>query len=381
MPSTFTVTETPADAETDRRLMTRALELASRGVGQVSPGPLVGCVITDARGEVVGEGHYIFEDVLHAETIALQQAGERARGGTAYVSLEPHAHQSRTAPCTDALIGAGIKRVVAPIEDLNRQVSGRGFAHLRESGLRVDVGLMAQEASEINEKYLHFMRTRLPFVHLKVALSLDGKIATRTGDSRWITGREARQRAHELRHEYDAIMVGAGTAHVDDPVLTDRSGSSRRRPLVRIVLDERLGLSSSSQLVKTVGEAPLIVFTATDADGSKIKKLSDSGVEVVESGTRDLMSILKQLARRSIQSVLIEGGATLAGSFVDAGLINKATFFVSPMIIGGGGAPGAIAGAGVDVLSHALRLRAVKTTERGEDLEITGYPQRIVEQE
>jgi diaminohydroxyphosphoribosylaminopyrimidine deaminase / 5-amino-6-(5-phosphoribosylamino)uracil reductase len=380
MPSTFTLTEATAGAETDRRLMARALELANRGVGQVSPGPLVGCVIVSATGDVVGEGHYIYSEVLHAETIALRQAGERARGGSAYVSLEPHAHQGRTAPCTDALIAAGIRRIVAPIEDLNPQVFGRGFAHLLASGLQVEVGLMAREASEVNEKYLHFMSTRLPFVHFKAAVSLDGKIATKTGDSRWITGREARHRAHELRHECDAIMVGVGTAVVDDPLLTDRSGLPRRRPLVRIVLDETLRLSPSSQLVKTAAEAPLLLFAGSDVESSKVKAFRDCGVDVVNSGSRDLVSILKNLARRSIQSVLIEGGPTLAGSFVDAGLINKASFFISPTIIGGNDAPGAVAGSGVDVVRHALRLRDVKTTQRGEDLEITGYPERTSEQ-
>jgi len=381
MTSTSTLTETSTWSETDRRLMARALELASRGTGQVSPGPLVGCVITNSIGEVVGEGHYIYEDVMHAETLALQQAGKRARGGTAYVSLEPHAHRSRTPPCTDALINAGITRVVAPIEDLNRQVSGRGFAHLREAGLQVEVGLMAREASEVNEKYLHFMRTRLPFVHLKAAMSLDGKIATKSGDSRWITGREARTRVHELRHEYDAIMVGAGTAEIDDPLLTDRSGLRRRRPLIRIVLDENLRLSQTSQLVRTAADSPLLVFTGEHAEASKAKTLRDLGVHVVTSGTRDLVSILKELAKRSVQGLLIEGGATLAGSFVDAGLINKATFFVAPLIIGGREAPGPVAGSGAEVVRLALRLRDVKTTERGEDLEITGYPEKFREQE
>jgi diaminohydroxyphosphoribosylaminopyrimidine deaminase/5-amino-6-(5-phosphoribosylamino)uracil reductase len=338
-------------------------------------------VITNSVGEVVGEGHYIYEDVMHAETLALQQAGKRARGGTAYVSLEPHAHRSRTPPCTDALINAGITRVVAPIEDLNRQVSGRGFAHLREAGLQVEVGLMAREASEVNEKYLHFMRTRLPFVHLKAAMSLDGKIATKSGDSRWITGREARTRVHELRHEYDAIMVGAGTAEIDDPLLTDRSGLRRRRPLIRIVLDENLRLLQTSRLVRTAADSPLLVFTGEHAEASKAKTLRDLGVDVVTSGTRDLVSILKELAKRSVQGLLIEGGATLAGSFVDAGLINKATFFVAPLIIGGREAPGPVAGSGAEVVRLALRLRDVKTTERGEDLEITGYPEKFREQE
>src|SRR5882762_108295 len=227
-------------SETDRLMMRRALDLAERGVGQVSPGPLVGCVTVDDAAQIVGEGFYLYGGLKHAETLALEQAGERARGGTAYVSLEPHAHFGRTPPCTDALIAAGIRRVVAPIEDPNPQVSGKGFEHLSSVGIEVRTGVLAAEAERLNEKYLHFIRTGRPFVHLKLAVSLDGKIATRTGDSRWIAGPEARARAHELRHDCDAIMVGAGTVVIDDPLLTDRSGNARRRPLVRVVLDDRL---------------------------------------------------------------------------------------------------------------------------------------------
>src|ERR1044072_2698052 len=190
--------------DTDRRMMARALELAAKGAGQVGPGPLVGCVVVSPAGEIVGEGYYIFEAIKHAETIAVGQAGEKGRGPTAYVSLEPHAHHGRTSPCTDALIAAGIKRVVAPIEDLNPKVSGKGFAHLRAASLLVETGLLADEAAEVNEAYLHYMSTGLPFVHLKLAVSLDGKIATKSGDSRWITGPEARARAHGLAQAYRA---------------------------------------------------------------------------------------------------------------------------------------------------------------------------------
>src|SRR5829696_7748214 len=264
---TTTVTESATVwTDADRRMMTRALELARKGVGQVSPGPLVGCVIVSASGEIAGEGFYIFEAIKHAETIALELAREKARGGTAYVSLEPHAHHGRTAPCTDALIAAGIKRVVAPIEDLNPKVSGKGFAHLRAAGVKVETGLMREEATQVNETYLHYMTTGLPFVHLKMAVSLDGKIATRTGDSRWITGPEARARAHELRHEYDAILVGAGTVMTDDPLLTDRSGLPRRRPLVRVILDEKIRVARTSQLATTATKAPVIIFCDGEAD-------------------------------------------------------------------------------------------------------------------
>jgi diaminohydroxyphosphoribosylaminopyrimidine deaminase/5-amino-6-(5-phosphoribosylamino)uracil reductase len=334
-------------------MMARALELAARGVGQVSPGPLVGCVIVGPAGEVIGEGFYVFEAIKHAETIALDQAGEKARGATAYVSLEPHAHHGRTAPCTDALIAAGIKRVVAPIEDLNPKVSGKGFAHLRAAGIQVETGLLREEASRENEAYLHYMSTGLPFVHLKLAVSLDGKIATRTGDARWITGPEARARAHELRHEYDAILVGAGTAMTDDPLLTDRSGLPRRRPLVRVVLANELRLPPESQLARTTSEAPLIVL-----------------------GNADLRAVLKELADRSLQSVVVEGGATVAGEFLEAGLVNKVTFFIAPKIIGGAAAPSAIGGAGIDRMSDALELERISIIQRGKDIEVTGYPRR-----
>src|SRR5215510_14670890 len=266
------VTATPVSVwtHTDRLMMSRALDLAARGAGQVSPGPLVGCVIVSPAGEIVGEGYYIFEAIKHAETIALDHAGEKARGATAYVSLEPHAHHGRTAPCADALIAAGIKRVVAPIEDLNPKVSGKGFAHLRAAGIQVDTGLMREEAARVNEAYLHYMTTGMPFVHLKLAVSLDGKIATRTKDSRWITGPESRERAHELRHGYDAILVGAGTVETDDPQLSDRSGLPRRRPLVRVVLDDEVRLSPDSQLALTASKAPVIVFGKKDANHADV---------------------------------------------------------------------------------------------------------------
>ena len=332
-------------------MMARALELSLKGVGLVSPGPLVGCVVVSASGEIVGEGFYVYEEVKHAETIALEQAGERARGGTAYVSLEPHAHRGRTPPCTDALLAAGIKRVVAPIEDLNPKVSGKGFAHLRAAGISVETGLLEHEAAQVNEAYLHYMSTGRPFVHLKLAVSLDGKIATRTRDSHWVTGPDSRARAHELRHQYDAILIGAGTAMTDDPLLTDRSGLPRRRPLVRVVLAN--ALSPDSQLATTASEAPVILF-----------------------GEADPGAVLKELGSRSIQSVLVEGGATVAGEFVDAGLVNKVTFFIAPKIVGGTDAPSAVGGEGVESMSDALELENVTVTQRGKDIEVTGYPRQ-----
>ena len=354
--------------------MQRALELAAQGVGLVSPGPLVGCVILNPQEQVVGEGFYVYEEVKHAETIALEQAGERAHGGTAYISLEPHAHHGRTAPCTDALIQAGMKRVVAPIEDPNPKVSGRGFEHLRAAGVEVCTGVGAKPAAQLNEAYFHFMRTGRPFVHLKLAVSLDGKIATRSGDSRWITGEAARARVHELRHQYDAIMVGGGTVRADNPVLTERTGRKRRRPLWRVVFDRRLSMSPESKLAQSTTEAPVLVFTGSEAESSSVSALQSRGVEVILQS--QLSGALEELGHRSIQSILVEGGATLAGLLLDAWLINKVTFFIAPMIIGDQEAPSAIAGAEVDKIAGAIQLTNVQVAQRGRDVEITGYPMK-----
>ncbi|HXH69463.1 MAG TPA: bifunctional diaminohydroxyphosphoribosylaminopyrimidine deaminase/5-amino-6-(5-phosphoribosylamino)uracil reductase RibD [Pyrinomonadaceae bacterium] len=362
-------------SEFDVKMTRRALELAACGIGQVSPSPLVGCAIVAENDEVVGEGCYVYENVTHAEVLALQQAGERAKGATAYVSLEPHAHHGRTMPCTDALINAGIKRVVCPIEDPNPLVSGKGFQVLRENGMDVVTGILKAEAERQNEKFIHWHKAKRPFVHLKTAISLDGHIATRTGDSRWISGEESRQKSHDLRHEYDAILIGANTATVDNPSLTDRSGKTRRRKLVRVVLDNSLRISPNSQLVLTAKETPTIIFTDNDNE-EKIKFLKDEGVKVIQiaEGGRNLFGVLQELGKRDLQSVLVEGGAEIAGAFYDAKLIDKISFFIAPIVIGGRDAPTAIGGQGAQVLASAMRLRDVEIVKHGEDLEICGYP-------
>ncbi|MGI8639868.1 MAG: bifunctional diaminohydroxyphosphoribosylaminopyrimidine deaminase/5-amino-6-(5-phosphoribosylamino)uracil reductase RibD [Pyrinomonadaceae bacterium] len=364
-------------SEFDIKMTRRALELASCGIGQVSPSPLVGCVIVAENGEVVGEGCYVFDKLTHAEVLALNQAGDKAKGATAYISLEPHAHHGRTPPCTDALLNAGIKRVVCPIEDPNPLVAGKGFEVLRQNGVEVITGILSEEAERQNEKYIHWHKTKRPFVHLKMATSLDGRIATRTGDSRWITGAESRRRVHELRREYDAILVGANTVVVDNPGLTDRSGKERRRKLVRVVLDNSLRISLNSQLVLTAKDIPTIVFTDQD-NNEKIKSLKDEGVEVVQiaEGGRNLFGVLRELGKRDLQSVLIEGGTQISGAFYDAKLIDKISFFIAPIVIGGRDAPTAIGGHGAQQLSSAMRLRDVEITHHGADLEITGYPLR-----
>ena len=356
-------------------MMRRALDLAAQGIGQVSPGPLVGTVIVDPSGQIIGEGFYLYDQIKHAETVALEEAGAKARGGTAYVSLEPHAHQGRTAPCTDALIKAGIKRVVAPIEDPNPQVSGRGFAYLRESGVEVCSGLLAEEAARLNEAYIHLMRTARPFVHLKMAVSLDGKVATAGGDSRWITGEAARARVHDLRHQYDAIMIGGRTARSDDPLLTDRSGKKRRRPLVRVVIEQYLRMSPESQLAQTTDAGPVLIFACGDADADELSALQSHGVEVIAQGSAlDLTSVLEELGKRSIQSVLVEGGPSLAALMLEAGLVDKVTFFIAPKIVGGQEAPSAIGGAGIEKIADALELEQLEVAQHGGDVEITGYP-------
>lgn len=352
-----------------------ALTLASEGVGLVSPNPLVGCVIVSTEGEIVGKGAYTYDGVTHAEVIALEQAGDRAKGGTAYVSLEPHDHHGKTAPCTEALINVGIARVVCPIEDPNPLVSGKGFERLRNAGIEVVTGILADEASRLNEKFICWHQKKRPLVHLKLAVSLDGRISLKQSVSTALSSEKALKRVHDLRHEHDAILVGGNTAFVDRPGLTDRSGKPRRRPLTRIILDNSLCLPLDSPLVRTSTETPTIVFTSSE-DFGKIGQLSDAGVSVVESesGGRDLAAVLEHLRTLDIQSVLVEGGTEIAGAFCDAKLVDKVTFLVAPIIIGGLDAPMAIGGNGARSIEEALSLRDVVITQHGPDIEITGYP-------
>ena len=338
----------------------------------MSPNPLVGCVIVDARGNVVGEGTYRYDNVTHAESIALEQAGERARGGTAYVSLEPHAHHGKTPPCSEALIKAGIARVVAPIDDPNPLVSGKGFTALREAGVEVVTGMLADEATKLNEKFICWHRNGRPFVHVKLAMSLDGRISLGRSMSTALSGTEALARVHQMRHEHDAILVGGNTAFVDAPSLTDRSGLDRRRPLLRVVLDNRLRIPLDSILVTTARETPTLVIS-NSADAEKISALRDLGVDVVTEDARDLTAVLAALRERELQSVLVEGGTEVAGAFRDAGLIDKLTLMMSPRIIGGHDAPFAFGGVGAKTIDEAAPLKDVTIERHGDDLEVTGY--------
>ncbi len=350
----------------------RALELAERGVGLVSPSPLVGCVIVSPDLEIVGEGTYEYDRVTHAEVIALTQAGARARGATAYVSLEPHSYHGRTAPCTSALIEAGIKRVVCPMRDPNPLVSGRGFDVLRSHGIEVVTGILREEARRLNEKFRVWHQARRPFIHLKLATSLDGRISLQKSVSTAISCPEATSRVHALRHEHDAILVGGNTVAVDDPSLTDRSGKRRRRPLVRVILDNRLRIRTESNLCRTAGEIPTIVVT-NSVDVEKLAAIRSCGVEIISQDSRDLEAVLGKLRDAGIQSVLVEGGTSVAGSFRDAGLVDKYTLMIAPILIGGD-APVAIGGIGPASIDEVTRLTDVCFTRHGTDLEITGYP-------
>jgi len=364
-------------ANTDLEFTARALSLAAEGVGLVSPNPLVGCVIVSPNGEMVGEGSYRRDRLVHAEVIALEKAGKSARGGTAYVSLEPHAHHGKTPPCTEALINAGITRVVCPIEDPNPLVSGRGFERLRAAGITVETGLLAEAASRINEKFICWHNEGRPFVHLKLAMSLDGRISLNQSVSTRLSGAEASARVQTLRHEHDAILIGANTAVVDNPSLTDRSGLPRLRPLARVVLDNRLRIPNDSFLVNSANEFPTLVFT-NSIDPEAADRLSGTGAEVVPiaGGTGQLERVLDELGRREIQSVLVEGGSAVAGAFLDAGLVDKVTLIYAPLIIGGSNAPMAFGGKGPGEIADALRLTNITVTPLGEDIEITGYPLR-----
>jgi diaminohydroxyphosphoribosylaminopyrimidine deaminase/5-amino-6-(5-phosphoribosylamino)uracil reductase len=361
--------------EFDLIMMRRTLELAARGVGLVSPNPLVGCIIVSDEGEVVGEGTYLFDNVTHAEAIALEQAGESARGGTAYISLEPHHHHGKTPPCTEALLNAGISRVVCPIEDPNPLVSGTGFEALRQAGVEVVTGVLAEEASRLNEKFICWHTGQRPFVHLKMAMSLDGRISFSSDQPTILTGASASLHVHQLRHEYDAILIGSNTAAIDDPKLTDRSGMPRRRPLTRVVLDNRLRITPDSNLAKTAREWPTLIFTNC-RDNAGCDALREAGADVIysEMGARDLTSVLAELKKRDLQSVLVEGGSEIAGSFCDERLVDKFTFISAPVIIGGREAPNAIGGAGVNTFAEAPRLTDIVVERFGDDVAITGYP-------
>lgn len=329
---------TTPDGDQDRRMMRRAIALARRGEGRVEPNPMVGCVIV-RRGQVIGEGYHRRFGAPHAEVEALRAVNTSPRGATVYVSLEPCCHQGKTPPCSRALIEAGVARVVAAIRDPNRTVRGRGLRALRRAGVRVDTGVEAAEAAALIAPFATRIRLDRPYVIGKWAQSLDGKLAGARGESKWISCETSRRRVHRLRARVDAVLVGSGTVLSDDPALTARNVPLRRRAL-RVVLDGRLRIPLRCQLVDTTAKHPVLVFTlAAAARSTKASRLRKAGVEVVACGTRNgrlsLAACLSALASRDVTNLLVEGGAALLTSFLDAELLDEAYVFTAPILIGG----------------------------------------------
>jgi diaminohydroxyphosphoribosylaminopyrimidine deaminase/5-amino-6-(5-phosphoribosylamino)uracil reductase len=354
----------------DHAYMRRALELAARATGRTRPNPVVGCVLVQGD-EVVGVGWHERAGGPHAEVAALRDAGERARGATAFVNLEPCSHHGRTPPCVDALIQAGVSRVVVGTVDPNPQVSGRGIQRLRDAGIEVETGVEEAQCQTINRPFFKHIRTGLPFVVAKWAMSLDGKIATHTGSSQWITGVAARERVHLMRDRLDAILVGSGTARADDPMLTCRIPGGRDP--VRVLLDSSMSVSADARIFATPGT---LVFCAVSPEASQLQALNEKGAEVIvvprRDGKLDLNEVLRELGRRDITSLLVEGGAGVLGSFFDQGLVDQVACFIAPKIVGGQGAPGPIAGLGIGQMSEALGLQNVTFEHLGDDWLILG---------
>jgi diaminohydroxyphosphoribosylaminopyrimidine deaminase / 5-amino-6-(5-phosphoribosylamino)uracil reductase len=326
--------------EHDIRFMQRALELARKGVGLASPNPVVGCVIVN-EAQIVGEGFHQYDWRDHAEIVALKTAGDRVRGATAYVTLEPCSFTGRTGPCTQALLKAGIARVVAATRDPNPKVSGGGFAVLRAAGVTVEVGVCEAEARQLNEGFACWIRTGRPFVTLKSAMTLDGQLSLanqgKSKNRKWITSEESRAEVQRLRHASDALLTGIGTILADDPLLTDRSGLPRRRRLVRVILDCKLRLSAKSRIVKSADE-DLLVFTSAPRRSPKAQKLEAAGVELVrvasKRGALDLRAVLQELGQREITRVLLEAGPRLNGAALTSGLVDRMYLFYAPKLAG-----------------------------------------------
>ena len=329
--------------------MQRALDLARKGTGLASPNPMVGAIVV-GNGEVLGEGFHRYESRDHAEIVALKSAGERARGATLYVSLEPCCHAGRTGPCTDAIVAAGIARVVAAMKDPNPKVAGRGIERLRAAGIEAETGVLDEEARRVNEAFAFWIHAGKPFVTLKSALTLDGQLALpgsrkpsgNQDDARWITSPESRAEVQRMRHASDALLTGIGTILADDPLLTDRSGLPRRRRLLRVILDSGLRLSPRSRVVESA-EDDLLVFTLASTKSATARQLARAGVQIVkapgERGRVRLDGVLKELAKRDILSVLLEAGSELNGAALAAGVVQKLFLFYAPKVAGEDGVP------------------------------------------
>jgi diaminohydroxyphosphoribosylaminopyrimidine deaminase/5-amino-6-(5-phosphoribosylamino)uracil reductase len=374
----------------DEQHMRRALELARAGVGLVSPNPAVGTVVVDASGREVGSGTHTYDGVKHAEVLALEQAGDKARGGTLYLNLEPCSHQGRTGPCADAVIAAGICRVICSMEDPNPQVAGQGFAKLRAAGIKVEAGLYEAEAKKLNENFAKYIRRGKPLVTLKSAMTLDGKIAdatkpgTEPGSAvpategarsgyHWITGEVARTHVQQLRHQSDAILAGVGTVMADDPLLTDRSGLPRRRRLLRVILDSYLRIPLASRVVQTAENDVLVLCSTAEEEGRQALEAKGIRVQQISAtadGRPDLAAIVQSLGELEITSLLIEGGALVNGAALASGEVDKVFLYYAPKILGGGAVPFI---AGEDLRGRPQCVQRYELHRFGEDFALEGY--------
>ncbi len=364
-------------SEIDNWHMQRALALAAKGRGAVEPNPMVGCII--ARGaEIVGEGYHSRFGEAHAEIEALRLAGDRARGATMYVTLEPCCHHGKTPPCTEAIIQAGIRRVVAAMQDPFPKVDGGGIARLQAAGIETEVGLLESQAVALNAPYLKLCREKRPWMIAKWAMTLDGKIASYTGRSRWVSNEQSRAMVHKLRGRVDGIMVGSGTALADDPLLTARPEGLRRA--VRIVVDSRARLSLDSQLVKTAKEWPVLLAVGEDAPPDKCAALMEAGVEILrcpgETHDKRLLYLLDELGNRRMTNVLVEGGSALLGNLFDLDQIDEVHAFVAPKIIGGREGFTPVGGRGRESMDRAIQLADIRIEKVGNDVYLTARVKR-----
>jgi diaminohydroxyphosphoribosylaminopyrimidine deaminase/5-amino-6-(5-phosphoribosylamino)uracil reductase len=370
-----TSTRSSIDAvhKTDDAWMLRALTLATHGAALAHPNPIVGALLIK-NGKVIAEGFHDYDRRDHAEIVALKQSGKNARGATLYVTLEPCCTTGRTGPCTKAIIAAGIKKVVAAMRDPNPAVSGKGLAELRRAGVRVISGVLERQAQHLNEDFARWIKTKLPLVTLKTALTLDGQIAQRAGSVTWITSQQSRDAVQRLRHEADALLTGIGTVLADNPRMSDRTGEPRRRPLLRAIVDSRLRTPLRSNLVQSA-QHDVVIFTTQSPDSPKARALTRAGVEVVRvparQGHADLRTVVRELGRRQIVSVLLEAGAALNGAALQSGIVDKMSLFYAPTIMGTGGVPMAQISSRLFAKSPALQNLTVKPC--GPDFVVQGY--------
>ena len=356
----------------DEEYMAEALKLAKKGQGRTSPNPMVGAVIVK-DGKIVGRGYHKKAGEPHAEIFAINEAKELAKDATLYVTLEPCAHYGRTGPCAEAVIKANIKRVVAAMKDPNPKVAGKGIKMLGDAGIEVDVGVLEDDAKKLNRAFLKWITTGLPFVILKTAMTLDGKIATKTGESKWITGEVAREKVHELRNNADAIIVGINTVIADNPSLTTRLRTGKSKNPIRVILDSKAKIPLNSKVL-TDGEAKTIVVVAENADEKNVIAIESTGAEVVVCGKDrvDIKELLKILGSREITSLLVEGGGEVNYSFIEQKLFDRVYAFIAPKILGGRNSRLAVAGEGFDSLSDAVLLSNMEVEKLGVDILITG---------